>query len=89
MWSPGEFIFEFRAKYKENAPIFEKIRKLSSMKESDDLKQTGIIEMITLKDYVGIGKHGESLHQPLNFTFEKNHLYLVKGENGSGKNNTD
>lgn len=85
LWSPGEFIFEFRAKYKENAPIFEKIRKLSSMKESDDLKQTGMIEKITLKDYVGTGKHGESLHQSLNFTFEKNHLYLVKGENGSGK----
>ena len=44
-----------------------------------------MIEKITLKDYVGTGKHGESLHQSLNFTFEKNHLYLVKGENGSGK----
>lgn len=85
LWSPAEFIFEFRSKYKENKPIFRKIRDLESMKETDDMEKTGNIESITLHEYVGTGKNRELLHRPLNCTFQKNHIYLIKGENGCGK----
>lgn len=85
LWSPGEFIFEFRAKYKENTPIFNKIRALENMKETDDTEHKGSIESITLHDYVGTGKKTEPLHKPVSFTFQKNHIYLIKGDNGCGK----
>lgn len=85
LWSPGEFIFEFRAKYKENTPIFNKIRALENMKETDDAEHRGNIETITLSDYVGTGKKAEPLHKPVSFTFSKNHIYLIKGDNGCGK----
>lgn len=85
LWSPGEFIFEFRSKYKENKPIFDKIKNLISMKEMDETAHTDTIDTITLINYVGTGKVNEPLHKPLNLTLEKNNTYLIKGENGSGK----
>ena len=85
LWSPGEFIFEFRAKYKENTPIFNKIRALENMKETDDAEHKGNIKTIALHDYIGTGKKAELLHKPVSFTFQKNHIYLIKGDNGCGK----
>ena len=83
LWSPGEFIFQFRAKYKENKPIFKKIKELEKMPEIE--MKNGSIDTISFVDYVGTGKEKEELHVPLNITLEKNHIYLIKGDNGVGK----
>lgn len=84
LWTPGEFVFGFKAKYEENKPIFHKIRALMHMKEVDDVVE-GTIGTLSLDNYYGTGKQQEQLHEPLNITFQKNHLYLIKGDNGAGK----
>lgn len=85
LWTPGEFIFEFRAKYKENKPVFNKIRNLENMPETEIEIQKGYIKTITLQNYTGTGKDDHPLHKPVTFTFQKNNIYLIKGENGCGK----
>lgn len=83
LWNPGEFIFEFRAKYNENKPIFQKIKELESIPEFKT--NNGTINTITFENYIGTGKYDEELHVPLNITFNKDHIYLIKGDNGVGK----
>lgn len=83
LWFPGEFIFEFKAKYKENKPIIDKINRLSELEEIDETY--GTIDCIDLVNYSGTDSYGNKLHEAINYSFQKNKIYLIRGENGSGK----
>lgn len=54
LWNPGEFIFEFRAKYNEDKPIFQKIKELERIPEFND--NNGTINTITFDNYICTGK---------------------------------
>jgi len=84
LWSPGEYLFEFRSKYKENKPIFNKIDQLYSFDEIDKTKEEDI-NSIKLVNYHGLDMNGKPLHKDLNVELCKNHVYLVRGDNGAGK----
>lgn len=84
LWSPGEFIFQYRSKYHENIPIFNKVEELKNIPEKQ-MKSKGEIQTIELVEYQGVSKEKKYLHLPMNIEFKKNHVYLITGENGKGK----
>lgn len=50
LWSPGEFIFGFCSKYKECTPIFNKIKRIENIEETESSSE--IIENIAFVNYV-------------------------------------
>ncbi len=83
LWSPGEFIFGFRSKYKECTPIFNKIKRIENIEETESSSE--VIENIAFVNYVGTAQGDKPLHKQITVTLSKNNIYLIKGENGSGK----
>lgn len=84
LWSPGEFIFQYRSKFSENIPIYNKVEELENIPEKEMLEKEEI-HSIQLVNYQGVSKEQKHLHSPMNITFLPNHSYLIKGENGKGK----
>ena len=83
LWSPGEFIFGFRSRYKECRPIFNKIRRIQNIEEGHFTSEQ--IDNITFENYVGTTQEKKPLHKPIMISLFKNNIYILKGENGSGK----
>ena len=83
LWQPADFLMSYSSKYQEAKPSLLKLEKLMSYKTNDYKKDK--INSIVLNNYSALDMNGVELFKPLNVEFRKGEIYLVVGENGSGK----
>ena len=83
LWSPTEFLMSYKANYEENKEALKRIDELLDYKLVN-LNETKI-NKITIKSFSSLDKDDNPLFETINYDFKKGNIYLIKGENGSGK----
>ena len=83
LWSPTEFLMSYKANYEENKEALKRINELLDYKLVN-LNETKI-NKITIKSFSSLDKDDNPLFETINYDFKKGNIYLIKGENGSGK----
>ena len=83
LWSPTEFLMSYKANYEENKEALKRIDELLDYKlvKLEDIK----INNITIKSFSSLDKDNNPLFETINYDFKKGNIYLIKGDNGSGK----
>lgn len=82
-WSPMENILDVWRDFVEKKDI---IRDFCAFLSPPIMKRvTSPISSIQLVNYLSVNENGNPLHLPLSVTFTKGNLYVLTGENGSGK----
>lgn len=83
MWGNINFLSRARNQYLSSKPA---INDFSDFLDTDVVKLEDYqINNIQLVDYVGLGNGKQPLHKPINVILNKHEIYLINGENGTGK----
>jgi len=83
LWSPGETLISYTADYQQAKPALEELKKLLN---TETLNYENVkIEEIKLINFEVLNSEGNSICEPINYSFKVGNSYLIIGDNGSGK----
>jgi len=83
LWGPGETLISYTADYQQAKPALEELKKLLNIETLN--YENEIIEEIKLVNFEALNNEGNSICEPINYSFKVGNSYLIIGDNGSGK----
>ncbi len=83
LWSPGETLISYTADYQQAKPALEELKKLLNTETLNYENEK--VEEIKLVNFEVLNNEGNSICDPINYSFEVGNSYLIIGDNGSGK----
>lgn len=83
LWDPMLDLFNIRREYVSGKPAMESYDEFLNLSKVEFLHEK--VNDIEIKNYVSLGKDGQKLHKAKTFSFAKNKINLIVGDNGIGK----
>lgn len=82
-WGPMDFLIGYYKEYASDKKIIQEFSEFIETKTNE--YESSKIEEIKLQDYVSLNQDGNPLNEPLNCSFQKGKITIIKGDNGCGK----
>ncbi len=82
-WTPINSIVDIRKSYLVTKPAINTFTKFIDI--NTIMYENDKVESINLINFRSLNEKEQFLHKPINITFEKGKIYIIKGENGVGK----